>query len=193
MREHYIIGDSMSNLNQQFQKTDRGKLKEALKIANLMAVPKLLKIVLNIGLGEALENKKVIEEMAKEFSVIAGQKPVVTHAKGDISAFKLRKGEAIGLKVTLRGERMYDFFEKFVKIVLPRIRDFRGVSDKGFDGRGSFSIGMKEQIVFPEIEYSQVDKVRSFEITFVSTCKNAAETKKLLEILGIPFVKTKLV
>lgn len=181
----------MSNLYQQFIKEGKGKLKEEFKIGNVMAVPKLSKIILNIGLGEALENKKVIEEMTKEFAIIAGQKPIITYAKGDISAFKLRKGEAIGLKVTLRGERMYDFFEKLVKIVLPRIRDFRGISVDGFDGRGSLTIGMKEQIVFPEIEYSQVDKIRGFEITFVTTCKNPTETRKLLEILGIPFVKIK--
>lgn len=179
----------MSTLFKHYQEELKEKLAQELKIKNVMAIPKLTKIVLNCGLGEALVNKKVIEEMASEFNAISGQKPVITHAKHDISAFKLRRGEAIGVKVTMRGQRMYDFFERLIKISLPRIRDFRGVPDSGFDARGNYSLGLKEQIVFPEIEYSKIDKVRGLEITFVTTGKDREQTKKLLEILGMPFVK----
>lgn len=160
-----------------------------LNIKNIMSIPRLTKVVLNCGLGEAIANKKVIEEMAKELIQITGQKPVITHAKHDISAFKLRKGEAIGIKVTIRGQRMYDFFEKLVKIVLPRIRDFRGVSTAGFDGKGSYTLGLSETIVFPEIEYSQIDKVRGLQITCVTTGKDKEQVRKLLEALGLPFTK----
>lgn len=179
----------MSKLNDYYQKEGKETLKKVLVISNVMALPKLLKIVVNIGLGEALVNKKVIEEMEKQLAVICGQKPLVTHAKHDISSFKLRKSEAIGMKVTLRGTRMYDFFEKLVKIVLPRIRDFRGISEHGFDGRGCFTLGMREQIVFPEIEYSQIDKVRGFEITFVTSGRTKKETMEFLKVMGMPFQK----
>lgn len=181
----------MAILYKLYQTEIKKKLAEKFNIKNVMAIPKLTKIILNCGLGEALTNKKVIEIVAREFAQISGQKAVITYAKHDISAFKLRKGEAIGLKVTLRGQRMYDFFEKFVKIVLPRIRDFRGVKLSGFDGKGGFSLGLSEQIVFPEIEYSQIDKVRGLEITFVTSGGNKDETKELLEKLGMPFTKTK--
>lgn len=179
----------MSSLYKIYQTELKGKLAKELNIQNAMAIPKLTKIVLNCSLGEALENKKVIEEMVREFNLITGQKPVITHAKHDISAFKLRRGDSIGVKVTLRGQRMYDFMEKLVKIVLPRIRDFRGIPNSGFDGRGNFSLGLHEQIVFPEIEYSQIDKVRGLEITFVTTGQGKDQTKKLLEELGMPFSK----
>lgn len=168
---------------------DVKKIAGELGIKNLMAVPKLRKIVLNCGLGEAMVNKKAIETVTKEFAQITGQRPVVTHARKDISTFKLRKGEAIGLKVTLRGAKMVDFFNKFVMIVLPRIRDFRGIPTNGFDGKGGYTYGLREQIVFPEIEYSQIEKIRGFEITFVTSGKNRNETFKLLEMLGMPFVK----
>lgn len=164
-------------------------LKKELGIKNVMAVPKLIKIVINTGLGEALINKKVIESMQEQLANICGQKPVTTYAKRDISTFKLRKGEPIGLKATLRGKRMHNFLEKLVKIVLPRIRDFRGINNNGFDGHGCFTFGMTEQIVFPEIEYSKIDKIRGMEITFVTSGKTQKETKKLLEMLGIPFKK----
>lgn len=180
----------MPELFAKYQNEIKKILQKELNIQNLMAVPKLVKIVINIGLGEALANKKVIETMNQQLAIIAGQKPVVTHAKHDISAFKLRKGDAIGLKITLRGERMYNFFEKLVKIVLPRIRDFRGITNRGFDGNGNFTLGISEQIVFPEIEYSQVDKIRGLEITFVTTAKDNKETKKLLTALGMPFMKS---
>ncbi|MBI3380033.1 50S ribosomal protein L5 [Candidatus Gottesmanbacteria bacterium] len=179
----------MSQLFQQYQTEIKKKLAEELNIKNVMAIPKLTKVVLNCSLGEALENKKVIEEVTSEFTQIAGQKPVITHAKHDISAFKLRRGDAIGIKVTLRGQRMYDFVEKLVKIVLPRIRDFRGVPSSGFAGFGDYSLGLSEQIVFPEIEYSKVSKVRGLQITFVTTGKNKEQTSKLLVALGMPFTK----
>lgn len=179
----------MATLYEQYQKDGKNKLKEELGLKNVMAVPKMKKIVVNTGLGEALINKKVIETMSGQLATICGQRPVATYAKHDISSFKLRRNEPIGLKVTLRGKRMYDFLEKLVKIVLPRLRDFRGVSDKGFDGRGNYTLGLSEQIVFPEIEYNQVDKIRGLEVTFVTSGRNNQEAKKLLEILGMPFRK----
>lgn len=177
----------MSKLLKLYQKELRKKLRDELNVRNIMATPKLSKIILNCGLGESLANKKVIDEMVREFAQISGQRPQVTYAKHDISTFKLRRGEAIGVKVTLRGGRMYDFFEKLVKIVLPRIRDFRGVSNDGFDGDGGYTLGFSEQIVFPEIDYSQIDKVRGLEITFVTTGKDKEQARKLLEALGMPF------
>lgn len=179
----------MSNLYQLYLSDLKTKLAKELGINNTMATPKLLKIVINTGIGEALENKKAIENMAGQIAAITGQKVSICLAKKDISSFKLRKGEPVGLKVTLRGRRMYDFFEKLVKIVLPRIRDFRGVSSTAFDGRGAYTIGLSEQTVFPEIDYGQVDKVRGLEVTIVTTGKNKDETRRLLELLGIPFSK----
>lgn len=164
-------------------------LKE-LRLANIMSVPKLKKIVVNIGLGEALTDKKVLERASEQLSAITGQKPGVTRAKTSISTFKLRAGDQIGLKVTLRGRRMYEFLEKLVRIVLPRVRDFRGVSRHGFDGRGNYSLGLSEQIVFPEIEYTKVDKVRGLEMTFVTSAGNDAGGYELLSLLGMPFEKT---
>ena len=179
----------MSDLYKLYQQEIRYKIKEELKIGNIMAVPRLLKIVINCGLGEALSNKKAIENMSGQISQICGQKPVITYAKKDISSFKLRRGDAIGLKVTLRSNKMFDFFEKLVKIVLSRIRDFRGVPLKGFDGRGNYTLGLREQIVFPEIDYSRIDKVRGLEITFVTSGQDKTQTMKLLEKLGMPFEK----
>lgn len=179
----------MSTLFKLYQTQIKKKLAQDLNIKNVMAIPRLTKVVLNCGVGEAVVNKKVIEEVVTQFAQISAQKPVVTHAKHDISTFKLRRGEAIGVMVTLRGARMYEFFEKLVKIVLPRIRDFRGVSVSGFDGCGNYSLGLREQIVFPEIEYSQIDKIRGLEITFVTSGKDKEQTRKLLEALGMPFTK----
>lgn len=181
---------TMTDLHTVFNTEGKKKIQNDLKIKNVMDVPHLVKIAINCGLGEALTNKKVIEVVSSQLSTITGQKPIITHAKRDISTFKLRKGDAVGVKVTLRGKKMYDFFERLVSIVLPRIRDFRGVQDKGLDGRGGFTLGLAEQIIFPEIEYSQVDKIRGFEITFVTTGKDKEATKKLLEILGMPFQKS---
>lgn len=172
---------------QQYIKEIRPKLMKELSIANPMAAPKLVKITVNCGLGEALKDKKVIEKMSEQLAIITGQKPQVTSAKRAISTFKLRAGDVIGLKSTLRGRRMYDFFTKFVTIALPRVRDFRGVAKKGFDGRGNYTIGIKEQTIFPELEYSKVDKVRGFEVTLVTSAPNDEQAKKLLEFLGMPF------
>jgi len=179
----------MSKLYQHYNKVVKGQLADELKIKNAMAVPKILKVVINTGLGESLANKKVIETMRAQIASISGQKPIVTRAAADISTFKLRRGDPIGIKVTLRGKRMYDFIEKLVKIVLPRIRDFRGVQDRGFDKQGNFTLGFTEQIVFPEIEYSQIDKIRGLEISFVTTAKAKKESKRLLELMGMPFKK----
>lgn len=179
----------MSNFKKHYEADIRKTLLKSLKMTNIMAVPRLVKIVVNTGLGEALTNKKVIEEMSGQLATICGQKPLVTYARRDISSFKLRKGNPIGLKITLRRKRMFDFFEKLVKIILPRLRDFRGVSKKSFDGRGSFTLGLSEQVVFPEIEYSQIDKIRGLEITFVTTGRNKKETGFLLEKMGMPFSK----
>src|SRR3989338_1629369 len=181
----------MQNFYQQFQKEGIAKLKKELGLKNTLALPKLLKIVINVSLGEALTNKNAIEHTVKQIAVITGQKPIVTHAKRDISSFKLRKGDAIGVKVTLRGSRMYDFLEKLIKITLPRIRDFRGLPLSSFDGKGNYTFGISEQIVFPEIEYSEVDKARGLEISIVTTGRDKNQTMKLLEIFGLPLVKNK--
>jgi large subunit ribosomal protein L5 len=158
-------------------------------VKNRMAVPKLVKIVVNCGLGEALADKKVIEKMGAQLAIITGQKPQVMRAKRAISTFKLRAGDAVGLRVTLRGKRMFDFFQKLVSISLPRVRDFRGIPLTGFDGRGNFTMGVKEHTIFPELEYSMVDKVRGFEITFVTTAGNDEHGQVLLRLMGVPFVK----
>ncbi len=172
-----------------FHKEIKNKLKKDLNIDNIMRVPQLVKIVVNCGLGEALVNKKVISNMENQLAIICGQKAKYNLSRKDISSFKLRKGEVIGLKVTLRGKRMYSFFEKLVKIVLPRIRDFRGVPEDSFDNNGNYTLGIREQIVFPELDYNQIDKIRGLEITFVTTAKDKKEAKKLLEYLGMPFQK----
>ncbi|MGA2670424.1 MAG: 50S ribosomal protein L5 [Dehalococcoidia bacterium] len=166
------------------------QLKARLGYDNIMQLPKLRKIVLNIGLGEATQEPKALEAADKDLATISGQHPVTTRAKKSISAFKLRTGVPIGMMVTLRGKRMYDFFDKLVNVVLPRFRDFRGVSRDSFDGRGSYSLGMKEQIVFPEIDYDKVDKIRGLEVTIVTTAKNDDEARTLLELMGMPFRRT---
>ncbi len=182
----------MSKLFNRWSKELKQKLAAELKLTNIMAVPRMTKIVVNIGLGEALVNNKAIEVMEKQLATITGQKPIITSARKDISSFKLRKGDNIGLKVTMRGKRMYNFFEKLVGIVLPRIRDFRGVSLSGFDNQGNYTLGLREQIVFPEIDYSQVDKVRGMEVTFVTTCQDKNSCQKLLELLGMRFSKVSI-
>ena len=162
-------------------------LMKELGIANPMAVPRFVKIVINVGVGEASANKKLTEKVAEEIAIIAGQKPVITLARKSVSVFKIRQGMPIGVKVTLRGDKMLEFYEKLVKIVLPRIRDFRGISDKFFDGRGNFNLGLTEQILFPEIEYDKVDRIRGLEVTVVTNARDDVKAKKLLEILGMPF------
>ncbi len=156
---------------------------------NVNEVPKLVKIVLNMGLGDVKDNSKSFNIAVDELALIAGQKPVTTKAKKAISNFKVRAGMKIGAKVTLRGKRMYEFFDKLVAIALPRVRDFRGVSDKSFDGRGNYSMGIKEQLVFPEISYDKIEKIRGFDIAFITTAKSDAEAKALLKALGLPFSK----
>ncbi len=154
---------------------------------NVMQVPRLNKVVLNIGLGEAIQNPKALEGAEKDLVAIAGQHPVITRARKSIAAFKLRAGMPIGMTVTLRGRRMYDFFDKLVSVVLARIRDFQGVSRDSFDGQGNYTLGIKEQVVFPEIDYDKMDKLRGFEITIVTTATNVEEGRSLLESLGMPF------
>ncbi|MCX6791543.1 MAG: 50S ribosomal protein L5 [Candidatus Gottesmanbacteria bacterium] len=159
-------------------------------IKNRMAVPRLIKIVINCGIGkEASGDKKVLESMAKQLAVIAGQKPQITRAKRAISTFKLRAGDAVGLRATLRGPRMYDFLTKFIRLALPRVRDFHGVPSAGFDGKGNYTLGIHEQSIFPELDYSMIDRPRGFEVTFVTTAGNDADGKKLLTLFGMPFEK----
>ena len=156
---------------------------------NVMQVPKLDKIVINMGLGEAIQNAKVLDSAQAEMTAIAGQKPVVTRAKKSIANFKLREGMPIGCKVTLRGDRMYEFFDRLVNVALARIRDFRGVSGKSFDGRGTYALGIREQIIFPEIDYDKIDKVRGMNITIVTTAKTDEEALNLLTLMKMPFRK----
>lgn len=181
----------MMHLGTYYQTEGKQKLQQQLGITNGMAVPRLVKVVINCGVGEALTDKKAIEEVVKQLTQIVGQRPVVTSAKHDISTFKLRQGDKVGVKITLRGWKMYDFVDKLVRVVLPRIRDFRGVSATAFDARGNYTLGLSEQVVFLEIDYSQIDKIRGLEMTFVTTAKNPVQSKQLLEILGMPFQKTK--
>ena len=156
---------------------------------NIMEVPKLDKIVVNIGVGEAKENAKVLESAVRDLEIITGQKPIVTKAKKSIANFKIREGMSIGCKVTLRGEKMYDFLDRLVNLALPRVRDFRGVNPNSFDGRGNYSLGIKEQLIFPEIEYDKVDKIRGMDIIFVTTAKTDEEARELLRLFGMPFAK----
>lgn len=162
-------------------------LMEKFNYKNVNEIPKLKKVVLNIGCGEAVTNSKAIESAVADMTMIAGQKPIITKAKKSIAAFKLREGMPIGVKVTLRGNRMYEFLDKFMNIALPRVRDFRGVNPKSFDGRGNYSIGLKEQLIFPEIDYDKVDKVRGMDVIIVTTAKTDEEGRELLKLLGMPF------
>jgi len=154
---------------------------------NIMQVPKLSKIVLNMGLGEAIQNMKILDAAVEELALIAGQRPLVTRARKSIASFKLRAGLSIGCMVTLRGNRMYDFFTKLVNIALPRVRDFRGISGKAFDGRGNYSLGIREHIIFPEIDYDKIDKIKGMNITVVTTAQTDEEGKELLRLMGMPF------
>jgi len=163
------------------------ELKNRLGDANVMELPHIKKIVVGIGLGEAIANPKALESAEKDLSTITGQKPVVTHARRSIATFKLRAGMPIGMMVTLRGKRMYDFFDRLVGIVLPRLRDFRGVSPDSFDGRGNYSLGFKEQIVFPEIEYDKIEKIRGLQVTIVTNARRDDEARLMLKLMGMPF------
>lgn len=176
-----------SRLEEKYRTEVVPQLKARLGYDNVMQLPRLKKVVLSIGLGEAIQEAKALETAQKDLATISGQHPVTTRAKKSISAFKLRAGVPIGMMVTLRGRRMYDFFDKLVNVVLPRFRDFRGVSRDSFDGRGSYSLGIKEQIVFPEIDYDKVDKIRGLEVTIVTSARNDDEARTLLELMGMPF------
>ena len=179
----------MSQLKNIYEKEVVPKLMETFKYKNIMQVPRLEKVVLNMGLGEAIQNIKLLDTAAEELQIIAGQHPVITRAKKSIAAFKLREGMPIGCMVTLRHNRMYDFFYKLVNVALPRVRDFRGISGKAFDGRGNYSLGIKEHIIFPEIDYDKIDKLRGMEVTIVTSAKTDDQARALLDLLGMPFKK----
>jgi large subunit ribosomal protein L5 len=179
----------MPTLKEQYETELKTSLQQQLGIANVMEIPKIEKIVLNMGLGDAVQNPKVVEKAAQELTMISGQKAVVTKAKKSIATFKLRAGMPIGTRVTLRKERMYDFLSKLINIALPRVRDFRGVSSKGFDGRGNFSMGVTEHIIFPEIDYDKIDQIRGLNVTIVTSAKTDEDARILLEAIGMPFRK----
>jgi large subunit ribosomal protein L5 len=174
-------------LRSRFEKEVAPALLKELELTNKMAVPRLHKIVVNMGVGEATQNAKVLDPAVNELSQIAGQKPVITRAKKSIAAFKVRAGQSIGAMVTLRGDRMYEFFDRLVNIVLPRVRDFRGVSTKSFDGRGNYTLGLHDQLIFPEIDYAKVDKMKGMNVTIVTTAPNDNQARTLLKHLGMPF------
>ena len=177
----------MSQLKEFYEKETIPKLVEAFNYKNIMQVPRLEKVVLNMGMGEAIQNIKLLDAAVEELQIIAGQHPVITRAKKSIAAFKLREGMPIGCMVTLRRNRMYDFFYKLVNVALPRVRDFRGISGKAFDGRGNYSLGIKEHIIFPEIDYDKIDRIKGLNISVVTSAQNDEEGKELLRLLGMPF------
>ena len=164
-------------------------LMRSLVITNVMEVPRIKKIVVNIGVGEALDNAKALDAAVADLSLITGQKPIITRARKSIAAFKLREGRSIGVKVTLRGDRMWSFLDRLLNVALPRVRDFRGVSSNAFDGRGNYTLGLREQLVFPEIDYDKIDKLRGLEVSIVTTARTDEEGRQLLELLGMPFRK----
>lgn len=176
-------------LKQRYQDEIIPALMQALGIDNVMEVPRLRKVVVNIGVGEALDNAKALDAAVADLTKVAGQKPIITRARKSIANFKLREGRAIGVKVTLRGERMWSFFDRLVNVALPRVRDFRGISPNSFDGRGNYTVGLREQLVFPEIEYDKIDKIRGLEITIVTSAKTDEAGRQLLNMLGMPFRK----
>ena len=177
----------MSELRDRYRAEVVPALRKEFEYANAMQVPRLTKIVVNIGLGEALRDAKAVDAAVNDLTLITGQKPVVTRAKKSIAQFRLRTGNAIGVTVTLRGERMWDFLERLTRIALPRIRDFRGVPSRSFDGRGNYSLGLREQLAFPEIDYDRIDRLRGLELSIVTTATNDEESKRLLSLLGMPF------
>jgi large subunit ribosomal protein L5 len=177
----------MSRLKDRYREEIVPALVEEFGYCNVMEVPRLQKIVVNIGMGEALQDVKALDAAARDIATITGQKPIITRAKKSIAVFKLREGNPIGVKVTLRGNRMYDFLDRMCNIALPRRRDFRGVSPDSFDGRGNYSLGFREQLVWPEIDYDSIDKIRGMEVTIVTTAKNDEEARRLLQLLGMPF------
>jgi large subunit ribosomal protein L5 len=177
----------MSRLRERYEKEVVPGLRKEFGYGNVMAIPKITKVVVNMGLGEATQNAKIVDTGADEIGRITGQKPVVTRAKKSIAQFKVRKGMPIGTMVTLRGERMWEFLDRLISVALPRVRDFRGVSPRGFDGRGNYTLGLKDQLLFPEIDYMKVDKARGMNISVVTTARTDEESRKLLQLLGVPF------
>jgi large subunit ribosomal protein L5 len=182
MADHY--------LRKRFYEEVVPTLMRDFNLANPMQVPKVQKVVVNVGVGEALENAKALDASIEDLSIITGQRPVITRAKKSIANFKLREGRSIGAKVTLRGERMWSFFDRLVNVALPRTRDFRGLSPDSFDGRGSYTLGIREQLIFPEIDYDKIDKIRGFEVTVVTSAPNDEQARRMLALLGMPFRKS---
>lgn len=179
----------MARLKEKYNEEIAAALKEKFQYDNVMQIPKLVKIVVNMGLGEAIANPKALDAAVGDMTQITGQKPIITKAKKSVAAFKVREGMSIGCKVTLRGDKMYEFCDRLVSVALPRVRDFKGVSVKAFDGRGNYTLGLKEQLIFPEIEYDKIDKVRGMEVCFVTSAKTDEEAKELLRLMGMPFAK----
>jgi large subunit ribosomal protein L5 len=178
-----------ARLKEHYQNEVRKKLQDEFQITNPMAVPKIEKVVLNMGMGEAIANAKILDTAVEELTTITGQKPVVTKAKKSIASFKLREGQSIGTMVTLRGEKMYEFLDRLINIALPRVRDFRGVPTRSFDGRGNYTLGVRDHLIFPEIDAGKVDKSKGMNITIVTTAKNDEQARSLLRELGLPFAK----
>jgi large subunit ribosomal protein L5 len=176
-------------LRERYRNEVAPALMKSLNLQNVMQIPRIQKVVVNIGVGEALDNAKALDAAVADMNQVTGQKPVVTKARQSIAAFKLREGRAIGVKVTLRGERMWSFLDRLMNVALPRVRDFRGISPNSFDGRGNYTLGLREQLVFPEIEYDKIDKLRGMEITIVTTARNDDEARQLLSMMGMPFRK----
>lgn len=177
----------MSRMKEKYVSDTIPALQAKFKYKSTMQIPKLEKVVINMGVGEVKENPKAMDAAVSDLALVSGQKPIITKAKKSVAAFKVREGMNIGCKVTLRGERMYEFVDKLFNVALPRVRDFRGVSANSFDGRGNYSLGLKEQLIFPEVEYDKVDKIRGMDVTFVTTAKSDEEARELLKLLGMPF------
>jgi len=179
----------MNRLQEKFNKEVVPALSKAFELKNVMQVPRIEKVVVNIGMGEAMDNPKALESALSDLTIITGQKPVMTKAKKSIANFKLREGRLIGTKVTLRGDRMWAFLDRLMSTALPRVRDFRGVSANAFDGRGNYTLGLRDQLIFPEIEYDKIDKLRGMEVTIVTTARNDNQARVMLQLLGMPFSK----
>ena len=179
----------MARLHERYDAQIKGQLQEKFSYKNVMETPRLVKVVVNMGLGEAIQNPKALDAAVADMTTITGQKPIITKAKKSIAAFKLRQGMSIGCKVTLRGDRMYEFVDKLISASIPRIRDFKGVSNKAFDGRGNYTLGLKEQLIFPEIEYDKIDRIRGMEVAFVTSAKTDEECAELLRLMGMPFAE----
>src|SRR5690625_4612701 len=179
----------MNEMKQMYQEKIVPSMMEKFEYKSVMQVPKVEKIIINMGVGDAVQNSKLLDSAVEELTLISGQKPVITRAKNSIAGFRLREGMAIDTKVTLRGERMYEFLQKLIRVALPRVRDFRGISKKAFDGRGNYTLGVKEQLIFPEIDYDNVNKIRGMDIVIVTTSNTDEESHELLQQLGMPFQK----